>query len=147
MQHLDNVQDNLKKLADIKEKNPSATHVYLRRTDKDNAVVDVPIGQAEFTIRNRPQWELVASNKQMDDEVEKLFREPIDNGSSSEPLLDIEVDKILRFPVEIVVPPKPSDHPLEKAVMDEYLDKPNHTYTPKKKTNAKPKPRAKAKKK
>ena len=90
-----NIEENLKKLAEIKLKNPSATHVYVRRVDKDGLVVDIPIDHAEFTIRNRPAWILVSSNKQMDDVVEALFQEP-----APEPVPP---------PEEVVVPPRPSE--------------------------------------
>jgi len=99
MQHLDNIAENLAKLAEIRLKNPSATHIYIRRCDKDNLVVDIPIDHAEFTIRNKPQWELVASNKQMDDEVEALFKEP---ATPVEP--------------EVVLPPKPSEEVMAPKV-------------------------------
>jgi hypothetical protein len=95
MQHLDNIKENLAKLADIRKKNPSATHIYMRRVDKDNLVVDIPVDHAEFTIRQRPAWELVSSNQQMDDDVEALFREPAAPEAPKEE--------------EVVVPPKPSE--------------------------------------
>lgn len=98
-----NVEENLKKLAEIREKNPSATHVYIRRCDKDNLVVDIPIDHAEFTIRNRPKWEVVSSNKQMDDVVEALFREP------EELPVEVKPDYFEVVDLEIVVPPKPSE--------------------------------------
>lgn len=94
MQDSTNVQENLEKLEYLKQRNPSATHVYMERDD--HVTVDIPLAQAEFTIRQRPTWTLVSSNKQMDDEVAKLFEEP------SEPV-------ILEEPEVLEVPPKPSE--------------------------------------
>lgn len=107
-----NVAENLEKLAHIRLKNPSTTHVYIRRCDKDDLVVDIPIEQAEFTIRNRPYWKLEASNKQMDDAVEKLFLEP-------EPVIHPEpieptVPEGTLPPYDITIPPKPSEKPKRK---------------------------------
>lgn len=114
------VEANLQRLREILEKNPSATHVYMRRCDKDNMVVDIPIDHAVFTIKNRPAWELVSSNKQMDDAVEALFREP-----APEPLPKVDAvafhedtayvhttdGEVTGVPLDndVVVPPKPSE--------------------------------------
>lgn len=67
----------IEKLHQIQKENPTATHVYIRRS-KDGVTIDVPVGHAELTLKNNPTWEIVSSNKQMEDEVEQLFREPED---------------------------------------------------------------------
>lgn len=69
------IEENLKKLSKIKTTQPLATHVYIRRANLDNAIVDIPISGAEFTIRNHPYWILESSNKEMDDKIEKLIIE------------------------------------------------------------------------
>lgn len=87
---VDNIERNLNILASLRKSNPSMTHIYMRRTDKDGLVIDIPVEHAEATIRLRKHWEVVASNKQMDDAVEQLFKEP-------------------EAPVELEVPPRPSE--------------------------------------
>lgn len=139
-----NVEANLKKLAEIKEKTPGATHIYLRRVDKDNMCVDIPIDQAEFTIRNKPAWLLEASNKQMDETVEKLFLDP----PSHPPMDNDHVDEVPPKPSEIlantenlgVLEPKDSNYgiPTEPEVLQQtedvpgadYVDKINSDFTP-----------------
>lgn len=83
-------QENMEALEQIKENNPTATHVYIRRTTIDNSVIDIPIMMAEDEIKKHPEWEVVTSNKQMDDEVEALF-----GGEDDDPTVQ--------------VPPKPSE--------------------------------------
>ena len=83
---------NLRKLTALKAKNPQMTHVYLKRHGKDGATVDIPVTQAEFTIKMWPKWELVSSNEDMDAEVAALFKEP---------------PTVLEPDIEI--PPKPSE--------------------------------------
>ena len=70
-----NIQSNLKKLADLRLNNPGATHVFVRRVGMDNEVIDIPINGAEMTLKRHPFWEVVTTNRQMDEEVEKLFNE------------------------------------------------------------------------
>lgn len=86
---------NLELLASMRAKNPSATHVYVRRFKRgvDIGWVDIPIEQAEQTLKQNPDWELLSSNKQMDDEVEQLFNEP-----APAPKVD-----------DVELPPKPSE--------------------------------------
>lgn len=72
-----NIEDNLRRLAQIKSKNPNTTHVYFKRLGLDNATIDIPIGQAEFQIRHKPEWELLTSNEEMDAEVAALFETPV----------------------------------------------------------------------
>lgn len=47
-----NLQVQLQVLAEIKKQNPYITHVYMR-TD-DDRLVDIPIAQAEWTLRQFP---------------------------------------------------------------------------------------------
>jgi hypothetical protein len=89
------LQGNLDKLEEIRNKHPQATHIYLRRIDMDGVVIDIPIKGAEGTIKLHPFWALEGSNIQMDDEVEKLFRQPLST-------LKVGV------PDDVEVPPKPS---------------------------------------
>ena len=122
----DNTQDNLDKLAEIKKSNPSATHVYMRRCDKDNMVVDIPMDQAEFTIRMRKFWKLEASNKQMDDAVEALFKEPDPDMENYNTIVTESVSSltdatggVLPSPVingdSFEIPLKPSEEPKKVA--------------------------------
>lgn len=92
-----NVQINLEKVADIRKRNPTAKHVYIRRVGQDGLVIDIPVDHAEVTIRRHPKWEIVSSSKEMDDEVEALFKEP-----------EQAVE-------ELEVPPKPSDKKKRKS--------------------------------
>lgn len=89
----ENVMENLRRLEEIKKKEPHATHVYMRRTNKDNLAVDIPISHADFTIRNNPIWILEESNKQMDYEIEQLFLEP-----------EVKIESPI-----VEVPPRPSE--------------------------------------
>jgi hypothetical protein len=97
-----NAKKNLEKLEEIRKKNPSATHIYMRRIGKDNLIVDIPMDHAVFTIRQWPLWELVASNKDMDDDLEETFDQPdeYELGKQPEPVKKEE---------ELEVPPKPSE--------------------------------------
>lgn len=96
------LEKNLAKLKEIKAKNPSATHVYLRRWNKDKLIVDIPMSHADFTIKNNPLWELVSSNKQMDDDIEALFSEPEDK-------VTVEDMAKVRDGETLNIPPKPSE--------------------------------------
>lgn len=84
---------NKKKLIDIQKNNPGATHVYIRRfkNGKDIGVTDIPVSHALFTITNHPDWEIVSSNKQMDEDVERLFMDDMKNDSGPEPEDIVEV--------------------------------------------------------
>ncbi len=95
-----NIIENMKILAEIRAKNPSATHVYVQRIKNgiDVGWVDIPIAQAEMTLRQNPAWRLLTSNKQMDDEIEKLFNEPE---------ADLAMDG--KDGNTFAVPPKPSE--------------------------------------
>lgn len=106
MQPSNKIAENLEKLADIRRKNPTASHIYIRRTTKDNLVVDIPIAQIEFIIRNNPLWEVVASNKQMDDAVEALFK---DEAPAADPVAAPILEQVLDQELELEVPPKPSE--------------------------------------
>lgn len=104
---------NLDLLRDIRSKNPSATHVYIRRFKNgiDIGWVDVPVAQAEYTLRNNPTWELLSSNKQMDDEVEKLFADDktdveLEQGAEVKPVIDVPPRPSQEMP-EVPIPPKP----------------------------------------
>jgi hypothetical protein len=103
MSNISNIEINLQKLAEIKRGQPKATHVYFRRVGKDGLIVDIPIEQAEFTIRQWPLWEITASNKDMDEAVEQSI---ID---APEP------------PVE--VPPKPSESEKNVGKVNPYQKK------------------------
>ncbi len=98
-----NIIENMKILAEIREKNPSASHVYVQRYKNgiDVGWVDIPIAHAEMTIRQNPAWKLLTSNKQMDDEVEKLFSD--ESTVTAEDMNSNEPGDIL------VVPPRPSE--------------------------------------
>lgn len=111
-----NVQSNLEKLKEITESNRSATHIYLRRVGEDNLVVEVPLSHAETTIRREKAWEVVASNKEMDDVVEQIFNQP--DETETQPPADTmneeekkaAADKLAELETkEPVVPPKPSE--------------------------------------
>ena len=71
------VAENLKKLADIKQKFPNSTHVYMKRTGMDGLILDIPVDHAEFTIHQHPEWELIMSAQQMDKEIEQIFKDDI----------------------------------------------------------------------
>lgn len=53
-----NVLPNLAKVEQLLKKTPNATHVYMRTDDgrPGYRYVDIPLSQAEFTIRNKPNW-------------------------------------------------------------------------------------------
>src|SRR5437867_7468765 len=74
-------QENLAKLKEIMEKQPSAVDVYFRIPTADGGyrTVGVPIqNHAERDIMNHPDWKLESSNVQMDDTVAKLFADKND---------------------------------------------------------------------
>lgn len=101
---------NLELLEKIKKDNPSATHVYVRRFNREGADigwVDIPIGTVLVTLKQHPDWEILSSNKQMDDEVEKLFNE------KDGPENPWDKDKEL---ADVDVPPKPSEESPATAV-------------------------------
>jgi len=50
------MQNNLKKLADLKAENPFSTHIYMRRPD--GVSVDIPMDHADFTIRQNMDWDV-----------------------------------------------------------------------------------------
>lgn len=84
------VTENLSLLKKLCEKNPDATHVYLRRAD--DVLVDVPLSTAIITIRNHPEWTV-------DDVATATPTGLLGNKASS---------KAPEGP-SIVVPPKPSE--------------------------------------
>lgn len=49
-----NVLSNLEKLKMLLKKEPKATHVYMER--EDGTLVDIPLANVEFEIRNKPKW-------------------------------------------------------------------------------------------
>lgn len=108
-----NIESNLRRLAEIKSKNPQTTHVYFKGTRKSDphATVDVPMRDADFTIRQWPMCELLSSNEEMAADVAELFREPVQeveppvgSGESGDPVTEPAVE----------VPPKPSEKKVSK---------------------------------
>lgn len=51
---ISNIDLNLQSLKEIQEENPATSHIYMRRDD--GVMVDIPLGHAEFTIKNHPDW-------------------------------------------------------------------------------------------
>lgn len=99
MQNSNNIEYNIKKLAEIRASNPKATHVYFHRIGDDGLIVDVPIEEhAMTTIKQHPKWLIVASNKDMDEAVDEVFETP----DAAETASDGDE------PQEII-PPKPSE--------------------------------------
>lgn len=49
-----NLEANLKRLAEILKESPATTHIFFRR--EDDVRVDIPVAQAEFKIRTKPNW-------------------------------------------------------------------------------------------
>ncbi len=107
-----NIIENMNILAEIRAKNPSATHVNVQRIKKgiDVGWVDIPIAQAEMTLRQNPAWRLLTSNKQMDDDIEKLFND--EGTSESADVSDTghaHATSTSDTSSDIEVPPKPSE--------------------------------------
>ena len=71
------IEENLKKFKEIKEKYPNSTHVYMKRSDMDGAILDIPMNGVEFTIHQHPAWEVVMSAQQMDKEIEQIFKDDV----------------------------------------------------------------------
>lgn len=54
-----NIEKNLEILIQLRKENPFLTHIMFRRDD--GVLVDIPVDQAEFKIRNKPSWMIEAS--------------------------------------------------------------------------------------
>lgn len=98
-----NMLSNLEKFAAAHKKLPNATHAYLRR--EDGVTVDIPIAQAEFTIRNKHKWTF--ENLAVSDVVQS----PRVNPWPSQKLSDIGQKETKPAAPEkpVEVPPKPSE--------------------------------------
>lgn len=88
LQDYSNKEDNREKLAAFLNTSPKATHVYFRR--EDGVLVDIPVGQAEGKIINKPKWRI----------------EGVAGG--------ITVPLSLRPQPKVELPPKPSEQIAEK---------------------------------
>lgn len=97
------IELNLQALKTELVNNPATTHVLLRRPD--GVLVDIPLGQATFTIKNNPRWvfegvavpqiELAVSRKQQaQDELPILPPKPSEEGVPAEKINKVDATQI-----------------------------------------------------
>jgi hypothetical protein len=72
-----NKTQNFEALKEILRKQPNSKFVYFRRLGEGfkGDIIDVPMKQAEFMIKQFPMWELVQAIEQIKDDVAALFNE------------------------------------------------------------------------
>lgn len=119
-----NLAEQLQKLVDIKRESPTASHVYVKRTDMNDSIVDIPMHQVEKTLRIHPNWEVMMSSQQMNREVEALFEDDKTH-EEQKPITDDGSEEVQMVADEQVVhglnddtpplPPKPSAKKPRKA--------------------------------
>jgi hypothetical protein len=74
-----NKYQNFEALKEILRKQPNSKFVYFRRLGEGfkGDIIDVPMRQAEFTIKQNPSWELVQAIEQIKDDVAALFNDEV----------------------------------------------------------------------
>lgn len=104
---------NRRMLAYILKKQPNTEFVYFKRLGGNfiGDIIDMPLKLAEWTINQNPDWELVSSTEQMDEDIADLFKD-----ESSEPLFDKEKSEVPKFEVPDI--PKPVSDKEFKATMN-----------------------------
>ena len=108
-----NKKANFDKLKELRESNKRMTHLYFRRLGGRfvGDIIDMPLHMGEWTINQYPNWELVESNEQMDEDISVLF----DNDTNGAPLFD--KDKTDVPPLEVpAVPDTISDKEFENIM-------------------------------
>jgi hypothetical protein len=72
-----NKQRNFETLKEILIKQPNSKFAYFRRLGEGfkGDIIDVPIRQSEFMIKQFPMWELVQAIEQIRDDIAALFND------------------------------------------------------------------------
>lgn len=119
----DRRKSNEEVLERLKRENKNMTHVYIKRWGMDGSIIDVPLNSVAMTLKVNKMWEIVSSNKQMSEEVEKLFEDE----TASIPSLSLSMPTVAVDNLE--VPAAPSQEEI-LAALESLQDAPGQEIEP-----------------